>query len=87
MAKMVIPEGKKRIQITVTEDDLIEFKKLVKKNGFSRSFLSNFLDRQIKMGVIFLKGLDKAKMAEEVQLDLAEYFLDFLEKQKQQRLF
>jgi len=59
--KAQIPEGKKRVGLTLTIEKVEEFQKIAKDIHMGRNFLSAFVEEQLDHGIIMMKSMKEAR--------------------------
>lgn len=92
MGRAKIPEGRKRVIITVNKEELEEFQAAAKALHLGSNFLSSFCGEQLHYGIMMLKGI-KEEMDKEEKFDvrklanrIAERALVNYEKENQKSL-
>lgn len=77
--KSQLPEGKTRIQLTLTADTITEFKKLAKEIGMEKNFMSFYLDEQLFHSIKMMKEIKKLK-EEDQEIDFPAVLKKVLEE-------
>lgn len=61
-----IPEGKKRVVVTLTAETVKEFHRIAKEIGMNKNFMSRYFDEQLFYGIKMMKEIKKTKEGQEI---------------------
>jgi len=87
MAKQVIPKGKRRYTLSLTEKNVDKFRALVKEIGLTRNFMSLYVDADIELGINVMEKIKEQQKDIGSKVDMESIIRSALKEQKQLKLF